>query len=290
MGTATTWHNGQLYSATDLPTLVDNRAFRLGDGLFETVRISGGQLLFYAQHHQRLLRGMQVLGLQWPAEYTADYVLAQMQALVAANSITGGGKLRLMVYRAGVAGSYLPSNNSAQTFAEASSILHNRYAIDRQLRLNVYRGHTVIYNDLSGLKTLSALPYIMAARHADKAGADDALLVDAQGSFVESAKANLFVVHHERLITPPLGSGCLAGIMRAQLLQLAAEKKIATSEEHITREMLQQADEVLLSNVVSGILPVSYIEGIGKSYASGPDTLTHRLHRALLQAASRHQP
>lgn len=284
------WLNGQLHPSDNLPAGVDNRAFRLGDGLFETLRISGGQLLFYPQHYQRLQRGMQVLGLQWPEGYSADSLLAQLQGLVTANGITAGGKLRLMVYRSGPAGSYLPSNHVAQLFAETSSVLHNRYTLDRQLRLNVYRGHTVTAGELSGLKTLSALPYIMAARYADKAGVDDTLLVDVQGCLVESSKANLFVIDNERLITPPLGSGCLAGIMRGQLLQLASEKKIAASEENITRELLLQADEVLLSNVVSGILPVSYIEGIGKSYATGPDTLTHRLYRALLQATHRNQP
>lgn len=278
----------ELGAAGGSPSLLQhNRAFRLGDGLFETLRIMGGRVLFAAQHWQRLQRGVQLLGLELPQAFNEAECVRQLNELIQANKIYAGGKIRITVFRTGGEGAYLPVRNEAGYLMEASAILYNTYPTDRTQRLVVYADWRVHPHPLSGFKTTSALQYVMAARFAQAHGADDALLLDAAGNIVETSKANIFIVRDNLLITPPLDCGCLDGVLRAQVVELANENQIPAAMQDVSPQMLYDADAVFTTNVVSGIIPVHYLAGSEPIRAKSYDA-TNAVVRKLQQLLARH--
>jgi len=279
--------DGQL-SAPHLATgLLENRAFRLGDGLFETVRVAGGRVLFWPHHWARLQRGMHLLRMEPPSpSFTQQTILKSLYALIDANQIHQGGKIRLQVYRTGSEGAYLPTRNSTGWVCEATLLLHNAYPTERSIRAVPYKGHTVMPHAYSGLKTSSALPYVLALQHAETCKCDDALLTDTEGNYVETARANLFCIADGALITPALTSGCLDGVLRKTLLALAHEKGINVQESVLSPALLAHAEAVFTTNVISGILPVHYIAALNLNYTPATASLLLALQALLNRHAT----
>ncbi|MEZ4688366.1 MAG: aminotransferase class IV [Bacteroidia bacterium] len=112
---------------------------------------------------------------------------------------------------------------------------------------------------LSGLKTLNALPYIMAGRYARQKGYDDAVIF-SNGKVSETSRANLFVIKNKKVLTPPLSSCCLNGVMRKQIFKVCFQLKVQIKEQQLSSKDLLQADELFLTNSVRGMIPVgSYL-------------------------------
>jgi branched-chain amino acid aminotransferase len=133
---------------------------------------------------------------------------------------------------------------------------------------------------LAGVKSTSRAENVYARLEADREGADDALLLTTTGEVCEGTTANVFTVRGERIVTPPLSTGCLAGTTRAWLLIHAAGHGLAAAEEATTPAALAAADEVFLSSSVAGIIPVSRVDGaaIGRGMP-GPFTVLLRQAR-----------
>lgn len=277
--------NGALHPRAEAERLLANRGFRLGDSIFETIRIVSGRIQFWPLHWHRLMRGAETLGLALPAHFTYKWVGDRLAELAAAHHINAGGKLRLQVYRTGAEGAYTPVRDDADWLAEATRMLHNQWPSDRTQRLLLWDGWRVYPTILSGIKTGSALPYVMAARAAKAAGADDTLLLDLSGNVVESGRANVFAVVDGQLVTPPLEAGIVDGVLRRVVLQLAMQHNLPIVQASLSPEMLTRANELFTTNVVSGIFPVDYVQGIGRSYPSARP-ITQRLQAALAKLAT----
>ncbi len=130
---------------------------------------------------------------------------------------------------------------------------------------------------LAGVKSTSRAESVYARIEAERAGADDALILDTTGHVSEATSANVFAIRRGRLLTPPLGSGCLAGTTRSWLLAHAGAHDLEPEEDELTRADLLRADEVFLSSSVAGVIPVRSLddEEIGRGSA-GPITIALR--------------
>jgi branched-chain amino acid aminotransferase len=113
----------------------------------------------------------------------------------------------------------------------------------------------------SQLKSLGYLDNILAARDAKARNADDALLLNTVGAVACTTIANLFAIRDGRLITPPGSDGVLAGAMRGLVLELAAAAGIASGEATMTRDMLDSAEFIFLTNSVRLLVPVGALDG-----------------------------
>jgi branched-chain amino acid aminotransferase len=106
----------------------------------------------------------------------------------------------------------------------------------------------------SNLKSANYLPYVMAAIWAKENKLNDALILNQHDRICDSTIANVFWVNDNKVFTPPLNEGCVAGVMRKKILELAMHKSDHLMQEHIlTKEILLQADEVFLTNAIAGI-------------------------------------
>lgn len=273
--------NGQFFEA-GIPFLdANNRAFRYGDSLFESIRIINGKPVFLEGHISRLFEGMQVLGIDRPIEYSIDYFRNFILQLIEKNSITEGGRARISVFRNGD-GYFTPNDNTPSFTVEVLPYLHNFYSLNEDgLNIDIYAEIKKPVNKLSMYKTGSSLIYVMAGMYARSNKLDESLIVSDKGNIIEASNANLFIVSNGVLYTPTLADGCLAGVMRMQVINLALDYKIKVYECSLTPQNLLVADEVFVTNAIRGLQWVgSYRQK--RYYNKITRDLVEKLNRSLL--------
>jgi branched-subunit amino acid aminotransferase/4-amino-4-deoxychorismate lyase len=258
-----------------------NRAFRYGDSLFESIRIINGKPVFLEGHISRLFEGMQVLGINRPIEYSIDYFKSFILDLIQRNKITEGGRARLTVFRNGE-GFFTPNDNSPSFTMEVNPFLHNFYVLNEDgISIDIFAEIKKPVNKLSIYKTGSSLLYVMAGIYARSNKLDDSLIVNDKGNIIEASNANLFIVSNGVLYTPTLADGCLAGVMRMQVINLALDYKIKVYECSLTPQNLLVADEVFITNAIKGLQWVSSYRQ-KRYYNKITRDLVEKLNRSLL--------
>ena len=253
--------NDQFYES-DAPLLqAQNRGFKFGDGLFESMRMCNGKLKFPELHVDRLHAGMKMLKMDG---YTLldDYFLKQKATeLVKKNKISGNARLRLTIYRNGE-GLYTPQSNKVGYLLETSALPNAEYELNNKgLIIDVYDEIPKPINKLSNYKTTNALLYIMAGLYQKRYNLDEALLLNQNGFLCESTSSNVFVVYQGQIYTPALSEGCVAGVMRNVVMKLAKQHQLPLIEAQINPKILNEAEEVFVTNAVSGI---RWVMGYGR--------------------------
>lgn len=229
-----------------------NRAFRYGDGLFETMRLAKGQLKFIDLHADRLQRGMKALKIDGYSQMDSYFIREKTDQLAIRNKIKHG-RFRLTVYR-DAAGLYTPAANKAGYCLELDPLEEPRYFLnERGLIMDIYNEIPKPINLLSNIKTCNSLPYVMASQFKKQNRLDDVFLLNQNGYLCEASSSNIFVLYQNVLYTPALSEGCVEGIMRQVVMKLAREQGVQVVEAQINPEILYQADEVFLTNAIKGI-------------------------------------
>lgn len=246
-------YNGHLISIYEPAVSFSNRAFRYGDSIFESIRVANGKIMFLKDHITRLKLGMTVLRMNLPAEFNTENLEALIKVLLVKNHLGRDARIRLTVFR-NEGGFYTPETNDISFLIEAEGLETEGYSLNQKgLWVDIYTDIKKQINKLSCIKVGSALFYVMAGLAKTSMKLDDCLLVNENGSIIESISANIFVVKNGALYTPPLTEGCLDGVMRKQIMRLATENKILTFEMPITINSLMNGDELFLTNSISGI-------------------------------------
>ena len=258
-------HNGKFYQEGDTLLTADSRAFRYGDGLFETIKYKNGNFILLQDHLLRLWQGLDLLLFEKPKLFTKQLLRDQLEALVRKNKDVDA-RIRLTVFR-GNGGLYDPENLHPNYIIQ-SLPLNNTHA-----ELNPNGLEVCLYSDaiktcdaFSNLKHNNYLPYLMGALHAKKNKCNDAIIFNQHQRICDSSIANVFIIKDNIISTPSLSEGCVAGVMRNFLLKQVPIFGFVCNEVALTREMLLDADEVFLSN---SIYNIRWVASIGeKSYAN----------------------
>ncbi|WP_295773445.1 aminotransferase class IV [uncultured Mucilaginibacter sp.] len=258
--------NGQLLAADSAIIPLNNRAFRYGDGLFESMRLINGQLKFADMHADRLQNGMKVLKLEGYSLLDAWFLKEKAEELATWNKAKNG-RLRLTVYR-DAGGLYTPDDNKSGWCLELVPEETSGYRLNQKgLIMDVYTELTKPVNFLSNYKTCNALPYVMAGLYKNQHKLDEVFILNQQGFLCETISSNVFVWYNEHLYTPALSEGCVAGIMRKKIIDLCISLEIPVTEAQINPDILHQADEVFITNATRGI---QWVIGYGiKRYFNG---------------------
>lgn len=253
--------NDKFYAADEAVLTASNRGFKFGDGLFESMRMRNGKLQFSEFHADRLQAGMKALKMEGFG-LVDDYFLRQKTAeLCKKNKWNGNVRFRLTVYRDGD-GLYTPTSNKIGYVLEGLPLNHAEYQLNNKgLIVNVYDEMTKPVNKLSNYKTTNALLYVMAGLHKKQHRLDEVFLLNQNGFLCESMSANIFVVYNSQIYTPALTEGCVAGVMRTAVMQIAKMNDIPLIEAQINPEILNEAEEVFITNASSGI---SWVMGYGR--------------------------
>lgn len=249
--------NGTIVSGTD-NLLSGNRAFLYGDGIFETVKILDGKILFLEDHYFRLMSGMRIVRMEIPMDFTMEFFEMQIIATAKASGCYNSGRARITVFR-NTGGYYLPANNEISYLIEANILENSLYQINKtEYEVDLYKDFYVAKQLLSTIKSTNKLINITGSIFAEENGLQNCLLLNDQKNVVEALQGNLFMLSGNKLITPPVSEGCLNGIMRRQVLALAKKtEEITVVEEPVSPFDLQKADELFLTNVIMGIQPIT---------------------------------
>ncbi|MEO8588515.1 MAG: aminotransferase class IV [Flavobacteriales bacterium] len=244
--------NGQVVPGDRPVITLDNRAFRYGDGLFESIRVVRGAPCFIDAHWARLTTGAELLRIKVPPQLDRPGFERAILELVQANSIDSG-RCRFTLYRGG-GGWYKPESDEGMYTVELTAAEEPTYRLNPQgLMVDIWPEMRKPINELSRHKTLNCQYYIMAALWSRQKGLDDCLLQNERGNIIESSAGNLFIVSNGVLYTPSLADGCLGGVMRAQIINLALANGIKVYECSLNPQNLLAADEVFFTNAVRGL-------------------------------------
>lgn len=247
-------YNGTIVPENETIFDVDNRAFRYGDGLFETMLWQNGDIRFLPYHIERLQKGLQLLQMEDWELYDAFFVRSKVEELMRKNNMVGRqARVRLIVYRSG-GGLYSPESNKSAFTLQVSPLapLHS----DNKkvgLIIGLYEDFKKSYSDLSHLKSLNAQIYVLAGIYNKRHRFDEVFLLNQEGNLCESLVSNIFIYYQKTLYTPALSEGCVAGVMRRVVMELAAQEGIPVVEAQINPGILKEADEIFCTNAVKGI-------------------------------------
>ena len=249
--------NGNIVSQ-DTNGLSQNRAFLFGDAVFETVKIVNSKILFLEDHYFRLMASMRVVRMEIPMNFTMEYMEEQILSLVAKNGLSNSARARVTVYRKD-GGFYLPQSNEVSFLIQAMPLEKTLYVVEKEsYEVDLYKDFYVSKQLLSSIKTTNRILNTTASIYADENGLDNCLLLNDAKNVIEAIQGNLFMVKGSKLITPPVSEGCLNGVMRKQILELA--KKVSgleVIEDVISPFELQKADELFITNVIKGVQPIT---------------------------------
>jgi branched-chain amino acid aminotransferase len=248
--------NGTLVEHT-ANSLADNRGFLFGDAVFETCKIVDNQVLFLEDHYFRLMSSMRILRMEIPMNFTMEFIEQQILELVQLNAVENSARVRITVFR-NSGGFYLPKTNEISYLIQCSELNSKEYLLNTaRYEVDLFKDFYITKQLLSTIKSTNKAVQITGSIFASENDLQNCLVINDSKNVVEALNGNLFMLKNRKLITPPLSEGCLNGIMRKQILSIAKSMDIELVEEPISPFDLQKADELFISNVISGIQPIS---------------------------------
>lgn len=236
-------YNGDFIAETDFSLSVNDRAFQYGDGFFETLRYEQEQLQSWTDHADRIQDGLQALRLILPDRAPLSTFPQLIEQLLAANQLRQQvARVKLQIWRQ-PGGLYTPSTHQANLLITTRP--GQPFTVSHRGHVGIFDAVRLLVSPLSGIKTLNALPYVLAGLAKQEGQYDDMLLLDQHGHLAECIASNLFWFRGNQLVTSSLATGCINGITRRRLLRLFPN----ALEGLFTPDALGDADAVFAANV-----------------------------------------
>lgn len=246
-------HNGIILASSSSAVMLSNRSFRYGDGLFESIRLANHRPQFLKEHIQRLHNGMKILKMQPHPLLNEQFMEASILELAQKNNTGAGGRIRLTIYR-NDGGFYTPDSNDVSYFIEIDRMEEPNYTLNTKgFTIDLYSEFKKQQHVLSNIKSANSLLYVMASINKKQLGLDECLLLNDKHYIIEGISSSIFAVKNGVLYTPPVTDGCVDGVMRKKIIEIAQANRIAVYEISIMQNVLLGADELFLTNAVNGI-------------------------------------
>ena len=260
------FHNDRLLPLEKVRLSPGQAGLVCGWGLFTTIRIVRSEAFAYERHWHRLEKDAAIIHLPMP--YTGPKVRVNLQEVIRANKVTEGCARIYLVYNK------VGFWRSDESMPDVDLIIYSsslpEYREPVRLTLREHGRHAA--SPLAGVKSISWLPNVWSVAEAQKEGFDEVVLVNERGEVAECTAANIFIVRGEKIFTPPLASGCLEGVTRGILFEIAPEASLSVAEQVLHPQDLYSADEVFISSTNRNIIGVGEIAGNKIPAAPGPVT------------------
>jgi branched-chain amino acid aminotransferase len=241
-----------------------------GWGIFTTLRISRGEAFAYERHWRRLEKDAALIRLPMP--YTAAKVRVHLHEVIRANQVAEGCARVYLVYNS------VGFWQSDERYPPVDLIIYSAGlpAHREVVRLALREHGRHAASPLAGVKTISWLNNVWAVAEANKEDFDEVLMLNERGEVAECTSANIFAVKEGKILTPPLNSGCLEGVTRGILMEIAPEAGLPVVEQALRPEDLFSSDEVFISSTNRNLINVSEIAG--HKFANAPGPVCNRLN------------
>ena len=252
-------YNGRFFADNESVLSKDDRSYRYGDGLFETMKLINGNILLQDHHFERLFLGLDILKFNIPVHFTKQKIENEIKELSKKNECERSARIRLSISRGG--GGLYDSDNKLSYLIECWPLEQKGFN-ENGLVIDIFPDARKSIDVFSNLKSANYLPYVMAAISAKENKLNDALILNQHDRICDSTIANIFWVKDNNIFTPPLNEGCVAGVMRRKILELVTRNSDHLMQEAVlTQEILLQADEIFLTNAITGIRWVKECRG-----------------------------
>lgn len=253
--------NGNIVDNANSKLSSANRGYKYGDALFETIKVVNGKIFFWEDHYFRLMASMRIMRMDIPMNFTMEFLEAEILKTVEANDLmNNSARVRLNVDR-GEGGKYLPDEKAEVSFNIVAEPHDNPfYSIDinASYTVDLYKDYFMAPGLLSGLKSNNKSIQVIGSIYAKENDYDNCLVLNTNKNVIEALNGNLFLVKGDKVKTPPLEDGCLKGVMRKQVLEiLSKDVNLFIEEASISPFELQKADELFITNVIKGIVPIT---------------------------------
>ena len=249
--------NGELVSESD-NLLANNRGFLFGDAVFETLKIVDGKILFLEDHYFRLMSSMRIVRMEIPMNFTLEFIEEQILMLAKNKECKNSARVRFTVFR-NSGGYYLPETNEISYLINVKSLANKSYQFNgSKYEVDLFKDFYITKQILSSIKTTNKLVNITGSIFAKENDLQNCLLMNDSKNVIETLNGNVFMLMNKQLITPPISEGCLNGVMRKQILEIAKKiENLEVVEAIISPFDLQKADELFVTNVITGIQSIT---------------------------------
>src|SRR6202171_2662779 len=268
------FHNDSLLPIEKVRLSPGQAGLICGWGLFTTVRISRREAFAYERHWRRLEKTAAPTRLPMP--HTAAKVRVHLNEVIRANNVTEGCARIYLVYN------QVGFWRSDEPHAQVDLLIYSAPLPEyhEPVRLGLLANGRHAASPLAGVKSISWLPNVWAVAEAQKEGFDEVVLLNERGEVAECTAANIFAVKNGKIHTPPLNSGCLEGITRGILFEIAPEAGVPVLEHALRPEDLYSADEVFISSTNRNIIGVGELSR--HKIVAAPGKITRQLEELLV--------
>jgi branched-chain amino acid aminotransferase len=249
------FHNEELRPVDKIRWSPGQAGLICGWGLFTTVRIVQGEAFAYERHWRRLEKDAALTRL--PMTYSGAKVRVQLQEAIRANKVKEGCARIYLVWNS------VGFWKSDEAMPEVDLVITTadlpHYPDTMRLTVREHGRHAA--SPLAGVKTISWLNSVWAVDEAHREGFDEVVLLNERGEVSECTAANIFAAKKDKVVTPPLNSGCLEGVTRGVLMEIAADAGTSVVEQTLKLEDLYSADEVFVTSTNRNVIGVREIAG-----------------------------
>ena len=250
-----------------------DRGLTYGDGLFETIAVRAGECRFFGAHYARLVLSCRRLALPVPDQGSLLEGAAQLLA------DDPDGTLKIIVTRGpGERGYRLPDEPQPTCILGYTPEVPGSIP-DSGIRARICATRISANPVLAGMKTLNRLEQVLARAEWDDPEISEGIMLNSRDELVCGTMSNLFLVARDQLRTPVLDEAGVHGVMRSQVMDLADDLGIPCSEERIALSLLDEADDLFLTNARVGIWPVAELD----EHCYRRSELTLQLRRGLAE-------
>lgn len=266
---------GRIVPVDEVSVSVFDRGFLYGDGVFETIRVRSGRCIRLNRHVDRLRNGLGVLSIADP--FLNVDIETAIGELLEANRQTNA-RVRVTVTRGeGRPGKIGASEGAPTVIITSEDLADSPLEPARAIVASIRRDEN---NSLSSVKSLNYLPSVLARIEAERAGADDALLLNTRGCISDGTVGNVFLIQGEKLLTPALSEGPLPGTVRAAVIEMARDLGFDVLETSISLQEISKADEAFYTNAIQLVRPICSISG--SMIGNNKHKVSARIREALL--------
>ena len=247
--------NGELLYPENIKLTSENRGFKYGDAIFETIKVINNRVIFWEDHYFRLMASMRMLRMKIPMEFTLEFLEKEILKTVDVQDDAPTFRVRLNVYRKD-GGLYTPKTNKIEYSIDVKAYSSQ---IKTTYKLDVFKDFYNYSGLLSTVKTNNRMLNTLASIFANENDLDNCVLLNERKGVVEVTNGNIFVIKDNVIKTPALTEGCIKGVVRKKLIEMVSKNKDFTIEETaISPFEIQKADEVFITNAIVGIQPVTH--------------------------------
>ncbi|WP_299125755.1 aminotransferase class IV [uncultured Tenacibaculum sp.] len=246
--------NGEIISENELQLSSENRAFKYGDAIFETIKVSKGKVVFFEDHYFRLMASMRMLRMKIPMKFTLEFLQDEIIKTIENLERIKTYRVRLTVYRKD-GGLYTPKSNEVDYLIEVKEFEYKEKPV---YKVDLFKDFYNYSGLLSTVKTTNRMLNTLSAVFAEENDLDNCILLNERKGVVEATNGNIFIVKNKVIKTPALTEGCIKGVLRKKIIEIVEKHPEYTIEETtISPFEIQKADEVFITNAIIGIQSVT---------------------------------